>query len=433
MPASRLGSRDPLVAYLSTFVVLGVVLGMLGPALPSLRAQVGASVSGISFVFVAQSGGYLVGAVAAGHGFDRGYGHRLLAGALMLMAGGLLLVEQSRSLTAMCAAFVVLGLAIGFVEVGSNTLLLWARNPTSPSTINMLHFIFGVGALASPLLVNRSLSARGNAHLAYVGAALAAVFAAAVVLSRATPQPVDAAEHVRGEAAPQRLVVAVACFFALYVGIEVGFAGWIATYAQSVRLGGSAGTGTGAALTAVFWAAFTFGRLGSVLLVRRLPTITVLVGGCVVSVIAAVALVAARGSGAPVWAATVVFAFGLAPQFASMIAFADEHLPLTASATSWFLAAAAIGGLIVPWVIGQLFSGVGSGALPAVTLVGAAVTLAWVLVLDRVLPPTRVVARRSVTVARLPYGSRGAPDGAHWRVLPGDRAVAPGTPSSGIA
>ncbi len=66
-------------AYLFSFVVLGVVLGMLGPALEGLSAQVGASVSGISFVFVAQSAGYLVGALAGGRGYDRGLGHRLLA------------------------------------------------------------------------------------------------------------------------------------------------------------------------------------------------------------------------------------------------------------------------------------------------------------------------------------------------------------------
>jgi fucose permease len=85
-----------------------------------------------------------------------------------------------------------------------------------------------------------------------------------------------------------------------------------------------------------------------------------------------------------------VFALGLAPQFASMMAFANEHLPLTGSATSSFLAASAIGALTVPWLIGQLFSSVGSGALPAVVLVGAAATLAWVFVLDRILPPSPV-------------------------------------------
>ena len=384
-------TRDPLPAYLSSFVVLGVVLGMLGPALPSLRAQVGASVGGISFVFVAQSAGYLVGAVTGGRGIDRGHGHRLLGGALVLMAAGLLLVERSRSLGAMCGAFVILGLAIGFVEVGSNTLLVWARTPTSASMINALHFVFGCGALLSPLLVNRSLSLHGNARPAYVITALAAILAAAVVVSRPTPQPVDVSEHARGEAASTRQLLAVACFFALYVGIEVGFAGWIATYAQSVRLGGSHGSGTGAALTAVFWAAFTVGRLGAIALAARVRAIALLLGSCIVSVLAAAAFVAARGSGPLVWVATVVFAAGLAPQFATMLSFASEHLPLTGSATSWFLAASAIGGLTVPWIIGQLFSAVGPGTMPVVVLAGAVAILAWVILLDRALPPAPVV------------------------------------------
>ena len=380
--------RDPLPAYLSSFIVLGVVLGMLGPALPSLRAQVGASVSGISFVFVAQSAGYLVGAVSGGSLLDRGYGHRLLGSALVLMAVGLLLVSRAHSLALLCGAFVLLGLAIGFAEVGSNTLIVWARNPTSPTMINALHFVFGIGALASPLLVNRSLAARGNVRLAYVGAALACLLAAAVVATRPTPSPVDVAEHARGEIAPRGLLIAVAFFFALYVGIEVGFAGWIATYAQSVHLGGS---GAGAALTAVFWGAFTVGRLGAVAIAARVRPVVLLIGACVLSSTAGIALVVARGNGAPVWIATVLFAFGLAPQFASMIAFASEHLPLTGSATSWFLAAAAVGALTVPWIIGQLFSSVGSGALPAVSLAGAGATLAWVLVLERILPPGPVL------------------------------------------
>jgi FHS family Na+ dependent glucose MFS transporter 1 len=388
VPASRRSSRDPLVAYLSSFIVLGIVMGVLGPALPSLRAQVGASVSAISFVFVAQSAGYLVGAVTGGRLLDRGHGHRLLAVALVLMAVGLVLVAQAGTLVSMCGAFVLLGLAIGFVEVGTNTLLVWARAPTSAAMINALHFVFGCGALLAPLLVNRSLEARGNARLAYVATAVASVVAAAIVSLHATPSPVDVAEHARGEIASNRLLLAVSVFFALYVGIEVGFAGWIATYAESVGLG--SGSGTGAALTAVFWGAFTFGRLGGVAIASRTRPVTLLLGSCTLTVLAAVALVAARGSGAAVWIATIVFALGLAPQFASMIAFASEHLPLTGSATSWFLAASAIGGFTVPWLIGQLLSASGPGALPAVVLVGAVATLAWVVVLDRILPPTRV-------------------------------------------
>jgi len=375
--------RDPLVAYLSSFVVLGVVLGMLGPALPSLRHQVGASVGAISFVFVAQSAGYLAGSVLGGRGFDRGYGHRLLAAALVLMAASLLLVTRCSSIGALCATLLGLGVALGLIEVGSNVLLIWARNPTSPAVINGLHFVFGVGALLSPLLVNRSLSLRGTVRAAYVVAALLAVVAAAIVTTRPTPAPVDVTEHARGEHAPRRLVVAVAIFFALYVGIEVGFSGWIATYAQSAHFGGS---GSGAALTAVFWAAFTTGRLVGVAIAARVRTVVLLAGGCSLSLLAAIAFGIAQGRGALVWIATAVFAVGLAPQFASMLAFASEHLPLTASATSWFMASASIGGLILPWVIGQLLAASGTGALPTVIVIASVVTLAWVAVLDRILP-----------------------------------------------
>ncbi|HEX4491755.1 MAG TPA: MFS transporter [Acidimicrobiia bacterium] len=378
-------SRDPLVAYLSTFVVLGIVLGMLGPALPSLRRQVHASVGAISFVFVAQSAGYLAGAVIGGRGFDRGLGHRLLGGALAWMAVGLLLVTRAGSIVTLCAAFAFLGLALGVIEVGSNTLLLWARHPAPASTINALHFLFGVGALLSPLLVNRALALRGTVRLAYLGAACVAVLAAAIVAAYPSPRAVDVEEHARGEHAPPRLVLAVAVFFGLYVGIEVGFSGWIATYAQAVHLGGSA---SGAAITAVFWAAFTTGRLGGVGLAARVRTSVLLFAGCSLSTVAAVAFAVARGRGIPVWIATIFFALGLAPQFASMLAFANEHLPLTGSATSWFMVASSIGGLLLPWVIGQLLSASGSGALALVIVIASIVTLAWVFVLDRILPAT---------------------------------------------
>jgi fucose permease len=381
-------ARDPLVAYLSSFVVLGIVLGMLGPALPGLRRQVGASVGAISFVFVAQSAGYLAGALIGGRGFDRGFGHRLLAGALGWMALSLLLVTHAGSIVTLCGAFVVLGLALGVIEVGSNTLLIWARHPARASTINLLHFLFGVGALIAPLLVNRALAVRGTVRAAYVAAACVAVLAAAVVASRPSPRAVEVEEHARGEHAPRRLVVAVAIFFGLYVGIEVGFSGWIATYAQSVHLGGSA---TGAALTAVFWGAFTIGRLGGVALATRVRTSVLLFAGCVLSTVAAIAFMAARGHGAPVWIATVLFALGLAPQFASMLAFASEHLPLTGASTSWFMVASSIGGFALPWLIGQLLSTSGTDALPAVIVVASFATIAWLAVLDRVLPAVPAV------------------------------------------
>ncbi len=377
-------TRDPFATYLASFVALGVATGLMGPTLPGLRTQVGAGLRAISFVFVAQSAGYFVGALLGGRGFDRGFGHRLLAGALGGIAVSMLVVAGAGNIAVLCAAFLLLGIASALVDVGGNTLLLWARRAENTASINALHLFFGVGALLAPLLVNRSLSISGQVRLAYEIGAGVAVAAALFVLSRSAPRPVDVAEHARGEAAPPRVLFAVAVFFGLYVGTEVAFAGWIATYSDAVGIGGA---GTGALLTALFWGSFTAGRLGAVALGARSRPFPLLLGSCIVSTTAAFALVAGNGAGAVVWPATVVFALGLAPQFATMLAFAGEFVPVTGLATSWFMAASAIGGIAIPWLVGQLFSAFGPGAVPAVVLAGSAVILLWVFGLGRRFAP----------------------------------------------
>jgi fucose permease len=75
----------------------------------------------------------------------------------------------------------------------------------------------------------------------------------------------------------------------------------------------------------------------------------------------------------------------VAPQFATMIAFAERHMAITGAATSWFIGAAAVGGFGLPWMIGQLFDRTGASAMPVVVFAGAIATLIWFLVVARLL------------------------------------------------
>jgi fucose permease len=83
-------------------------------------------------------------------------------------------------------------------------------------------------------------------------------------------------------------------------------------------------------------------------------------------------------AGPDVWLWVVMFVIGLviAPQFASMIAFAEEHLTLSGSATSAFIASAGLGGLIVPWLLGVLFDARGAEVLPWVVLISSLIAAA---------------------------------------------------------
>ena len=68
-----------------------------------------------------------------------------------------------------------------------------------------------------------------------------------------------------------------------------------------------------------------------------------------------------------------------------MMTVAGRHLHLTGRATAWFIGASAVGGLILPWLIGQLFDSLGAGAMPLAVLVAGLLTLAWIGVILRVL------------------------------------------------
>ena len=85
-----------------------------------------------------------------------------------------------------------------------------------------------------------------------------------------------------------------------------------------------------------------------------------------------------------------------------MIAFAERHVAITGTATSWFIGAVAIGGFVLPWLIGQLFDRTGSSALPTAVLCSAAATLAWSVVVARLFARRSAIPAERVVPALLP-------------------------------
>lgn len=382
--------RDPTAAYLASFIPLGLASNSIGPSVTALREQVHVGVGTFSQLFIAASIGYFAGALLSGRGYDRRLGHRLYAAGLAGSGLALLVAAWVGAFPALMAAYLLVGATGGAIDVGGNTLLVWQRQGNVGPFMNALHLCFGIGALITPLLVNRSVAWGGDVRLAF--AAIAALSFAAAVWIWVSPEPPqlvhgssvdsDASRDSPGLAktSSRRLLAIVSVFFVLYVGLELGFAGWIHTYAEEINLGSA---NVVSAVTTLFWATFTLGRISAVVVARRIKVETMLIGVSVLSVAAALVLVIANGAAAGVWLGTAVFGFSVAPQFPTMVAFAEEHLSLTGIATSWFMGAAAIGGLTFPWAIGQLFDRVGPKALPATVLVAAIATLGWLLFVRR--------------------------------------------------
>jgi FHS family Na+ dependent glucose MFS transporter 1 len=386
----RLGRRlgqgvGPVVIYLASFVALGLSFSLIGPALSRLQDQTGSSLGAIGVLFTAQAFGYLIGSLLGGNLYDRGHGHRVLGSALLVMAGALLLVPHATSLALLGALFGLVGAGAGAADVGGNTLLIWRRGGSDGASLNGLHLCFGIGALASPIIVAWSLSGDGDLVAASLLMAVPTAAIGVWALLRPSPERLPDEDHPSGAPAPVRTLLIVAVFFFLYVGVEIGFAGWIHTYAQAIHLGGE---GAAAALTATFWGAFLLGRFVAVGVATRLATAPMLVGTGAAAIVGAMILAASGGRPALVWTGTIVFGLAIAPLYPTMLAFVGDHVPLSGTATSWFVAASAVGGLTLPWMIGVLFDHLGPGAMPTTVLIATIACIGWVLVIRAMLAST---------------------------------------------
>ena len=171
----------------------------------------------------------------------------------------------------------------------------------------------------------------------------------------------------------------VAIFFLLYVGGEVGFSGWIHTYAEDQGMSGS----NPAFVTALFWASFALARLVAIPLSKILKPLTIVGWACALSLVGLIIMIVGDTSTFSIWCGAALFGFASGPQYPTMIAMVDEKLSLSAQATAWIVGAAAIGGLIVPVSIGALIDTVGSTSMPIVVLGVCGLGLAWVFVVAR--------------------------------------------------
>lgn len=360
-------------AYLVGFVLIGLGLSVAGPALSHLRDRVGTTDGGIAWVFVGQSAGYILGSVAAGRGLDSGRGHRRWVAAMGVASVSLVLIAIAPNLLLLVAAFAVLGAACGLCDVSGNTLVMWSRPEGPGALLNALHLSFALGAMVTPLIVNRSLHFASSIWgVALPMAAIAAV-CASFMLPHPSPQRTRHAVVERSQATGARtLHVGLVCaFFFAYVALETGFANWIHSYVEQVGYGG-ASTATG--VTSMFGIGFAVGRVGAIWLSRAMTAGWIVAVTTGLSVVASLLFLVFDGPGPMLWVVALLFALSVAPQYASMMAFAESHLALSGRNTSAIVAFSGTGGLLMPLVVGQLFDRVGPHALPPTVVVLAVLT-----------------------------------------------------------
>jgi fucose permease len=117
-------------------------------------------------------------------------------------------------------------------------------------------------------------------------------------------------------------------------------------------------------LTSAFWGALTAGRFLSIPIAGRIRPRVILgasLCGCLISIGLPLLW---PGSAALIWLGAIGAGLSMAPIFPTTLALAERRLAITGQITSFFFVGASLGGMFLPWLIGQLFERVG----PPVTI-----------------------------------------------------------------
>lgn len=116
------------------------------------------------------------------------------------------------------------------------------------------------------------------------------------------------------------------------------------------------------------------GRLASIPIATRVGPRAFLLADLLVCLASLAAILAAPGSLAAAAGGTIGVGLGMASIFPTVLALAGQHMTLTGRVTGSFFFGSSLGGMVLPWLIGQRFEA--SGPRIAIWVVAAAITLA---------------------------------------------------------
>jgi MFS transporter, FHS family, Na+ dependent glucose transporter 1 len=344
------------IAYYSTFIGLGLISAVLGPTLPALAELTQTSFSEISILFVVHSLGYFVGSLVGGNVLDRVSGHRAMALALIAAILFLVVIPVTPLLWLLAAIVFVTGFARGIVDVGGNTLLVWVHGENVGPYMNALHLFYGLGAFLAPMIIAQALMRSGGISRGYWLIAILLI-PAIVQLSLISSPTADKeqSEH-KGEIHTGQLVFWMALFLFCYSSLANIFGGWVYSYSLETKL---ADLTRAAYLTSLFWGAFTLGRVLSIPVAMRFQPQQILQADILGSLFSVGAMLMFPKSGWVIWIASAGLGLSVASMFPTIMSLAERTLAVSGKVTSRFVVASALGGMLPPWIVGQLFDTVG--------------------------------------------------------------------------
>lgn len=361
------------------FLVAGIVMTFLGPMLPILSARWSLTDEQAGYLLFAQFFSSMFGMLASAQMVQRiGYRLTLIIG-LLGMGSGMTLLASGPWLLGMIAVC-ILGFGHGVTTPAGNLRTVEVNPGGSASALSVINAVWGIGAMISSPLVSMAHGANRTPLFLYGTAAALLLLLLAFVLARFEPDTRARTAHssaTRRSILNHRMLPVICALFFIYVGTEVSFGGWLASYAH--RMNGAAGQHSfWAVTTSFFWGALLVGRAFAPLALKFHRETAVAGGGLTLALAGGLTIVAAHDMTLLIPGA-ILAGLGMASIFPVSVSLLPRWFKESAASSSSFVFASGnIGGAVLPWLVGVVSTHTGSlrsGFL--VPLVGVAAMLAF--------------------------------------------------------
>jgi MFS transporter, FHS family, glucose/mannose:H+ symporter len=361
-------------AAYASFVPIGIATVLLGPMLPTLSARWSLNYSQAGALFTVQ---YLASTVAVALSGVlvtlRGFRFAMKSGLLLMSAGVGLLLAGPKIMGIVCIA--ASGFGMGVAIPAANLLVAEVNPGRRSARLNLLNFCWSVGAVGCPFLV--AAAAKSQAIPLFLGGVAAFGLLVAIgiaVMPSRIVEPSVAKDSVQNTAAAipwkSNVMLILALLFFLYVGVENGFGGWVASYAKSL---GNLTPAMAVMTPSFFYAALMLGRWLAPLLLRLTDEIRLVQAGLLMACAGMAGLVSSHGLLGVTVSASLA-GLGLSYVYPITISLLSREFGMASSRVgSLMFTMSNIGGAFMPWMVGASSNHFGSlKAGLAVPLLGCA-------------------------------------------------------------
>lgn len=329
------------------FAVLGTVFG-----LPAMRARLHLNLAQQGNLFLLLYLGIFCASIVVGPLIDHLGNKANLLVSSAIVAVAMLTFAVAHSFLAASFAAVLLGLGGGGLNTCTNALVSDLYGEQRGPMLNLMGIFFGIGALLVPLFAASIEGHLTIPQLFVVCAVLASASSMAYALISFPPARASQAFSFREVIGVARYAGILLLAFILFLesGNEASIGGWTSTYVDSAGYSSRSAT----LVLAAYWAALMLSRMLAVRMLKGIGKSQLVAASALISLLGCAILLTAH-SLIPLVAGTALIGLSYGPIFPTTLAIAgDRYSSRPGTVFGLLFSIALIGGMLLPWAVGQV-------------------------------------------------------------------------------